>query len=68
MVSDVVGAMPALVPRGGYAMATLIAAMWAAVIAAMVAMEKNRHAIGWAAAAFVLTPVIISTALFFAAR
>ena len=71
MLRDVViafSAMPAVVPRGGHGVATLIAAIWTAVITAVVALEKNRNAFGWAAAAFIVTIVVISTALYFASR
>jgi hypothetical protein len=68
MVSDAVSAVPALVPRGGYAVATLIAAIWAAVIAAMVAMEKEPPCNRLGSRGVRHHPVVISTARYFASR
>ena len=60
MVSDAVSAVPALVPRGGYAVATLIAAM--------VAMEKEPPCNRLGSRGVRHHPVVISTARYFASR
>jgi hypothetical protein len=50
----------AVIPHGGPAIAIVVACIFAAVMAAIVAMETNRPALVWAAGAFVAALVILS--------
>jgi hydroxyethylthiazole kinase-like sugar kinase family protein len=49
-----------VIPRGGWAIVIFVGCMFSAVIAAIVAMEINRNAVVWAAAAFVCALLVLS--------
>jgi hypothetical protein len=57
-----VTALSGLVPHGGGAIAILIASIWMAVIAAMIALEKRRNMAIWMLGAFIATFVLFSLA------
>ena len=50
----------AVIPHGGPAIAVFVGAIFFAVIAAVVAMETKRAAVGWAVASFVVSAVVLS--------
>ncbi len=50
----------AVIPHGGPAIAVFVGSIFFAVIAAVVAMETKRAAVGWAVAAFVVSAVVLS--------
>jgi hypothetical protein len=49
-----------MIPQGGPAIAILVAGIFVAVIAAIVAMEKRRKPIPWAITGFVVTIIVVS--------
>lgn len=56
-----VGGLPfagVMIPRGGPAIAIFVAAIFVAVMAAVVAMETGRRSLAWAAIGFVVTIVL----------
>jgi hypothetical protein len=61
-VSSTIGAL-AVIPHGGPAIAIVVACIFSAVIAAIVAMENDRAAVRWAMVAFVVTLVVLSGAV-----
>jgi hypothetical protein len=50
-------------PRGGPAIAILIAGIFVAVVAAIVAMERERKPFAWAVVGFVATIVVAGAVL-----
>jgi len=50
----------AVVPHGGPAIAVFVGSIFFAVVAAVVAMETKRAAVGWAVASFVVSAVVLS--------
>ncbi len=52
-----------LIPRGGPAIAILVAGIFVAVVAAIVAMEKQRQPFMWAIVGFIVTIVVGAAAL-----
>lgn len=50
----------AVIPHGGPAIAVFVGSIFFAVIAAVVAMETKRAAVGWAVASFVVSAVVLS--------
>jgi hypothetical protein len=50
----------AVIPHGGPAIAVFVGSIFFAVIAAVVAMETHRAAVGWAVASFVASAVVLS--------
>jgi hypothetical protein len=52
-----------IIPRGGPAIAILVAGLFVAVVGAIVAMEKQRRPFVWAVIGFVVTIVVASAAL-----
>jgi hypothetical protein len=50
----------AAIPHGGPAIAVFVGSIFFAVIAAVVAMETNRAAVGWAVMSFVASAVVLS--------
>jgi Zn-dependent protease len=52
-----------IIPRGGPAIAILVAGIFVAVVGAIVAMEKQGRPFVWAVIGFVVTIVIASAAL-----
>jgi hydroxyethylthiazole kinase-like sugar kinase family protein len=53
----------AVIPHGGPAIAIVVGCILSAVIAAIVAMENDRAAFIWAAAAFIVALVVSSGAV-----
>ena len=52
-----------LIPHGGPAIAILVAGIFVAVVAAIVAMEKHRQPFMWAIVGFIVTIVVGAAAL-----
>lgn len=50
----------AVIPHGGPAIAVFVGSIFFAVIAAVVAMETHRAAVGWAVASFVVSGLVLS--------
>jgi len=50
----------AVIPHGGPAIAVFVGSIFFAVVAAVVAMETKRAAVGWAVASFVVSAVVLS--------
>jgi hydroxyethylthiazole kinase-like sugar kinase family protein len=52
-----------VIPHGGPAIAIVVGCIFSAVIAAVLAMENDRAAVIWAAAAFIVALVVSSGAV-----
>jgi hypothetical protein len=54
--------MASVIPHGGPAIAIFVAGLFVAVVAAIVAMEKQRKPLRWAIIGFVVTLIVVSAA------
>jgi hypothetical protein len=52
--------MAGVIPHGGPAIAIFVAGLFVAVVAAIVAMEKQRKPLRWAIIGFVVTLIVVS--------